>query len=168
MKRETVFIVRLSEGGPEALAEVFNSGDWDTGSISITRVRPTKVAFVIMKFGDKVLDSAYEGVYEPVLYEFGYSAIRVDHVQDSGPIPGQIHEIIRTADLVLADLSGERPNCYYEAGLAHALEKKMILTIREEDRIHFDLSHYRFIVWDTESALRRKLRRRLEHMDKSD
>lgn len=66
---------------------------------------------------------------------------------------------------MLADLSGERPNCYYETGYAHALKKDMVLTIREEDRIHFDLSHYRFIVWDTESNLRRKLRRRLERMD---
>jgi len=167
MKRETIIVVRLSEGGPEALAEIFNSGGLDADRISITKVRPTKIAFVIMKFGDKILDSAYEGVYESLLSEFGYSAIRVDHVQNSGPIPEQIYENIRTADLVLADLSGERPNCYYETGYAHALEKEMILTIKEEDRIHFDLSHYRFIVWDTESNLRRKLRKRLELMDGS-
>ncbi|MDF2630445.1 MAG: hypothetical protein K0R39_4276, partial [Symbiobacteriaceae bacterium] len=96
-------------------------------------------AFIIMKFGDEVLDSAYERVVEPTAMKFGYQAIRVDRVQDSGPVTDQILDNIASSSIVIADLTGERPNCYYEAGFAQALGKEVILLIREGERIHFDL-----------------------------
>lgn len=75
--------------------------------------------FVIMKFGDEALDSAYDGVIKPVSSEFGYNALRVDEIENSGNITDQILSAIRSSGLILADLTGERPNCYYEAGFAH-------------------------------------------------
>jgi hypothetical protein len=74
--------------------------------------------FIIMKFGDEVLDSAYQGVIIPVGKEFGYEVVRIDEIQNSGNISQQVLENIAKSRLVLADLSGERPNCYYEAGFA--------------------------------------------------
>ena len=62
---------------------------------------------------------------------------------------------------VLTDLSGERPNCYYDAGYAHALNKELILTIRKGEAIHFDLAAHRFIQWETEAELREALNHRL-------
>lgn len=43
---------------------------------------------------------------------------------------------IEAADLVLADLSYERPSCYYELGLAQALGKKIILVALDGTDIH--------------------------------
>ncbi|MCG9711837.1 hypothetical protein L1D29_03260 [Shewanella insulae] len=117
--------------------------------------------FVVMKFGDEELDSAYEGVIEPLIIENELTPIRVDKIQDAGKISDQILENIASSKIVISDLSGERPNCYYETGFAHALGKELILTIRESDKIHFDLSGYRFIVWKTEADLRKQLRERL-------
>lgn len=124
--------------------------------------------FVIMKFNDKLLDSAYEGVIEPLCKEFEYQIIRVDKLQDSGVISQQILEHISTSQLIIADLSGERPNCYYEAGFAHALGKEIIFSIQEKDKIHFDLAGYRFITWATEAELRNKLRERLESISQKE
>jgi hypothetical protein len=59
-------------------------------------------------------------------------------------------------------LSGERPNCYYETGFAHALGKEIILPINTKDKIHFDLSGHRFIQWETESDLRKGLKKRVD------
>ena len=118
--------------------------------------------FVIMKFGDKVLDSAYEGVIRPLAGEFGLKALRIDEVQDSGVITEQILAEIARSRVVHCDLTGERPNCYYEAGFAHALGKTLIFTVRKDDSIHFDLAGYRFIVWETESELRNGLRARFD------
>jgi nucleoside 2-deoxyribosyltransferase len=120
--------------------------------------------FVVMKFGDQLLDSAYEGVIEPVIREFGLEPIRVDKLLDSGKINDQIIENIATSKYILADLTGERPNCYYEAGYAHALGKDVILTIMKNEKIHFDLSGNRFIQWATEADLRSNLRERFKFL----
>ena len=121
-----------------------------------------KQVFIIMKFGDRFLDSAYSGVIKPLIEEFGYTALRVDEIQDSGQINEQVLESIATSKYILSDLSDARPNCYYETGFAHALGKELILTIRKGDIIHFDLSNHRFIIWETEADLRKMLRQRFE------
>lgn len=121
-------------------------------------------AFVIMKFGDKLLDSAYEGVIKPLFIEFGLNVIRVDEIQDAGKISDQILEQLAKSKIVFSDLSGERPNCYYETGFAHALGKEMILSIHKKDKIHFDLAGHRFIEWETESELRNSLKKRLQSL----
>jgi hypothetical protein len=118
--------------------------------------------FVIMKFGDEELDSAYEGVIKPSIEKFNLKSIRVDNIEDSGRIDDQILENIAKSKLIISDLSGERPNCYYETGFAHALGKELILTIRDKEKIHFDLAGYRFITWKTEADLRKKLATRLK------
>jgi hypothetical protein len=122
----------------------------------------SRQVFVVMKFGDKRLDSAYEVVIKPVIEEFQYAAMRIDEIQDSGKINDQILDQIIKSEVVLADLTGERPNSYYEAGYAHALEKEIIFTIQKGSSIHFDLAGYRFIEWETESELRTQLRERFE------
>ena len=88
--------------------------------------------FVIMKFGDEVIDSAYDGVIRPIVRSFKYHALRIDEVQDGGRISQQILREIARSVLVLADLTGERPNCYYEAGFAHAIGKELIFTISKK------------------------------------
>ncbi|HEX8250517.1 MAG TPA: hypothetical protein VF599_20245 [Pyrinomonadaceae bacterium] len=121
---------------------------------------PKPQVFVIMKFGDSELDSAYEGVMKPVIEEHNLKAIRIDEIQDFGKITDQVLEYIAESKYILADLSGQRPNCYYESGFAHALGKEIIFTIKTSDTIHFDLADYRFIQWSTEAELRRNLRKR--------
>jgi hypothetical protein len=121
-------------------------------------------AFIIMQIGDKQLDSAYEGAVKPLFEEFGITPLRMDEVEDSGRINEQMLTAIAESTVVFADLSGERPNCYYETGFAHALGKDLILTKRSADKLHFDLSAHRIILWDVESELRSKLRNRLVAM----
>jgi len=43
--------------------------------------------------------------------------------------------------LILDDLSGERPNCYYEAGFAQALGEEIIFAAQQKYTIHFDLAN---------------------------
>ncbi len=115
-----------------------------------------------MKFGDDILDSAYEGVIKPLAKELDFQIVRVDEILDSGSITQQILENISKSRIIIAELSGERPNCYYEAGFAHALGKEIIFSIQEDSPIHFDLSGYRFITWKTENDYRKKLKERLK------
>lgn len=126
---------------------------------------PKNQVFTIMKMGDATLDSAYEGVYKPVVEELGLGCIRIDGIQDSGEITDQILEEIAESKYIIADLSGERPNCYYETGFAHALGKELILCIKGPQQVHFDLAGYRFIQWSTEADLRKKLKERLRSLE---
>lgn len=125
-------------------------------------VRSRRQAFVVMKLGDKTLDSAYEGVMIPTLDNSGFSAVRIDSFENSGKIKNQILDEIYNSEVVLADLTGERPNCYYEAGYAYALGKEVILTAKNGTNVHFDLIANRIIFWDTESDLRVALNNRLK------
>jgi len=128
---------------------------------------PKPNVFVIMKFGDEVLNSAYVSVIKPVAKKFHLSCIRVDEIPDSGKISDQILEKIAESKYIVADLSGARPNCYYEAGFAHALGKEIILTIRDGESAHFDLQGHRFIQWKTESDFKRQLTKRLKALEEA-
>ena len=125
-------------------------------------IAKSRQVFIIMKFGDKSLDSAYWGAIRPVIEKFGYTPLRINDIEDSGHITDQILEQIKRSEIVLADLTGERPNCYYEAGYAQASGKEMIFTVRKDFPLHFDLAGYRFINWETEEDLRQALTKRLE------
>lgn len=127
--------------------------------------KPKDQVFVVMKFGDQVLDSAYKGAYKAVAKEFGLGCLRIDEVQDSGKISDQILDAISESKYVLCDLTGSRPNCYYETGFAHALGKEIILLANKKEKIHFDLQGHRFIQWSTEEDLRTKLRARFSALE---
>ena len=71
---------------------------------------------------------------------------------------------IRLAEFIIADLTFERPNCYYEIGYAHALGKKVILTARRGTEIHFDISNFSVIWYNSMSELERKLKIMFENI----
>ena len=132
-------------------------------------LRPSaKQLFTIMRLGDPELDSAYERVITPLGKKFGYEVIRIDKIPDSGNISQQILESIACSRVVLAELSAERPNCYYEAGFAHALGKEMIFAVNHKYEVHFDLAGYRFIRWRSEADFHRQLGERLRSIEARD
>ena len=64
---------------------------------------------------------------------------RIDDSAFVGPITERIHDNIRLAEFVVADLTHERPNVYYEIGYANALGKPVLLIAQAGTPIHFDL-----------------------------
>lgn len=127
---------------------------------------PENKVFVIMKFGDEQLDSLYELAIKPVVHTFGLECVRIDEIRDSGVITDQVLEQIATSRFVIADLTGDRPNCYYETGFAHALGKELILTIQSSEKPHFDLQGNRFIAWHSPKHLHDELMMRFESLTK--
>jgi len=130
--------------------------------ISLAAGTPKKQIFVIMKISDKELDSAYELAIKPLGNRFGYKIFRIDDIHDSSVITDQIISSIAESEIIIADLTRERPNCYYETGFAQALGKELVLTIKKGERKHFDLASHRFIEWETAVELKRELEERLE------
>jgi nucleoside 2-deoxyribosyltransferase len=56
----------------------------------------------------------------------------------------------------VADLTGERPNSYYETGFAHALGKPVILLAQTGTSRHFDIAGYQWHYWNTSEDLKPK------------
>lgn len=61
-----------------------------------------------------------------------------------GAITDQVWQGIRGSDAVVADITGNNPNVFYEVGLAHALGKEIILLSQEADA-PFDIRSLRRI-----------------------
>jgi len=105
-------------------------------------------AFVLMPF-DQLFDSYYHSIYVPALKSAGLKAERGDSLYASVPIMDDIRNGIMNADILLADLTGRNPNVFYELGLAHALNKPVILIAQSLNDLPFDLRHLRTITYST-------------------
>jgi nucleoside 2-deoxyribosyltransferase len=55
---------------------------------------------------------------------------------------------IRKARLIVADLTGRNANVFYEVGIAHALNKPVLLMTQSIDDVPFDLRHRRALVYE--------------------
>lgn len=140
-----------------------------------------KQAFVIMQIGNKQLDSVYNNAIVPAIKACGFKPKRVDKHNEGGLLKSEIVNFIETSDIIVADLTNERPNCYLEVGYAMGLDKfrNLIMTSREDHnqdssnykkgglKIHFDLQGYDILFWEEDNLdkfkeeLEKRIKRRL-------
>jgi len=104
-----------------------------------------------MPFAEEFVD-VYQYLIAEGLESAGYIVKRADDIKSQNNIIGDIIEGIVSSDLVVADLTGANPNVYYELGIAHALNKKVILITQEIDDLPFDLRSYRVISYSVHFA----------------
>ena len=112
----------------------------ETTAIAADRKR----VFVIMPFGGE-FDAIYEEIIQEPFADAGYDVIRADAIRGSENILSSIIKLLNASELIVADLSTANPNVLYELGIAHALNKKVILIVQIIEDLPFDLRSYRFI-----------------------
>ena len=130
----------------------------------ITSIPQNKNLFVIMKFSDKQLDSTYRTIIKPVAEEFGHTVLRIDEREKSDSVTDNILKQIEGSGTIICDLTGERPNVYFEAGYALALRKEIILSAMKGTNIHFDLADRGTLFWESPEELKTMLTRRLRSL----
>ena len=55
---------------------------------------------------------------------------------------------IKSADVILAELTKKSPNVLYEVGICHALGKSVLLLAQSMDDVPVDLRHLRVLLYD--------------------
>ena len=106
----------------------------------------------------------YEDVHDAIKSacdDCGLTAERIDDIQSNDRITDQLLKSIRRAEFVIADLTASRPNVFYEAGYAQALEKTPIYVARQGTVVEFDVKDFPVIFFENMRQLKEKLVKRL-------
>jgi hypothetical protein len=111
---------------------------------------------------DAEMDEPYANGIEPAVRECGYEPFWMKNIPENKGITDRIISEVRRAQFIVADLTGQRPNVYFEAGFARGLGREVIWCCRADqldgpDGLHFDIRHFGHVVWNNSAELRTKL-----------
>lgn len=113
------------------------------------------LVFVICSFSPD-MEPVFEGI-KAAAEKVGLDAKRVKDFVGDYQITSQIMSMIATARLIIADLTHERPNVYFELGYARGLGKTVITCAREGTNIHFDVKDWTYIPYHDSRILEKSL-----------
>lgn len=109
----------------------------------------------------------FRDIAQPVLEEAGLRVVDLGvDPQERAWMNDEIFASLHTAELVLADLTGSRPNCLVELGYALGRGHRTVITAREGEPMPFDADKLPWLFWKrsyqpepAREALRDHLRR---------
>lgn len=117
-------------------------------------------------------DQVLEYIITPAALACGYTTLRADQLSEPGMITTQIIKHLANDQIVVADLTGGNPNVFYELALRHASGKPCIQIASEGEKLPFDVSPVRTIMFDHRSlrssaAAREDIERQMRSIQES-
>lgn len=129
-------------------------------AIEIAQRRPT--CFVAMQFTPE-FNTLFEEVIRPACENFGYIVLRADDLYTNGAIIDDITSSLRNSTIVIADITPDNPNVFYEVGYAHAIGKPTILlSDKSRQRLPFDVAGIRTIFYENSIGGKRSVEQALQ------
>jgi bifunctional UDP-N-acetylglucosamine pyrophosphorylase/glucosamine-1-phosphate N-acetyltransferase len=110
--------------------------------------------FVLMPFKQPYLD-LLANVIRPTLTSFGLDCKVASERFGPGVIIDEIWNDINRSKLIIAEITEPNRNVWYELGLAHALNKLVVMLSKQSaDRVNFpfDIEHHRILMYDPEKG----------------
>lgn len=112
-------------------------------------------------------DQILKHVIRPVAEECGYYAIRSDEISEPGSITTQVINHILNAPVLVADLTGNNANVFYELAVRHAIRKPYVQIVQKGERIPFDVAGLRTIEinhndLDSVAAAKEEIRKQIQ------
>jgi hypothetical protein len=120
-------------------------------------------AFIIRPFGTRKginFEDVEERLVGKALDSIGAEGRTTGEILESGSIRIDMFQRLLVADLVVADITTNNPNVFYELGIRHALQEKRTFLIRaklprpetaqemKETEVPFDLKTDRYLEYD--------------------
>ena len=115
-----------------------------------------QLCFVLMPF-DAKFQAIYEDHIRPTIVRAGLRCERADEIRGVNQITTDIWERINRCRFLIADLTDQNANVFYEVGLAHALGKDVIPITQSMNFVPFDVKNLRCIVYDPTARGTKKL-----------
>jgi hypothetical protein len=116
------------------------------------------LVFVVSSFGAD-MDPVFEAV-GCAAESVGLRAVRLKDFCGDYRITDKMLALVREARLIVADLSHERPNVYFELGYARGLGKTVITILRAGTTAHVDVHDWVYLEYIDSRPLEHQLRER--------
>jgi len=117
--------------------------------------------FVAMPFKDEMDDVYHYGI-QGAVRSAGFLCERADLSSFTGDVMDWVRERVRTATLVIADLTEANPNVYLEVGYAWGCGVPTVLLVKDTDHLKFDTQGQRCLPYikikDLEKSLSAELK----------
>lgn len=135
--------------------EIWSSGEFEIYNIIKHSSKPK--AFIVMQFSQEY-NELYEDVIRPVTEKFGYECVRADEYYTGTPILNDIIKSIKDSSIVIAEITPDNPNVFYEIGYSHAIGKPTILLCDKiREKLPFDISGFRTLFYENTIAGKKKV-----------
>lgn len=113
-----------------------------------------KICFIVTAIGESGTetrdraDEVFSYLIAPVCEELGYKPVRVDQVDAVDNINETIINYLKTAPMVVADMTGHNPNAFYELGFRQAKELPLVPIIQTGNKLPFDVISQRTVFYN--------------------
>jgi hypothetical protein len=114
-----------------------------------SRLARSRDVFIVMSFKATAAYTDLKRAIENACKQHGFTARRVDESNDIRRIIPEIIRGVRQSAFVIADVTEERPNVYWEMGLANGMDKDVIIVAKAGTTLPFDINDVPVIFWES-------------------